>query len=130
MKAEDKTWLQLDGESAQLRTLTEQPTEDIFARNRVVVGKLPASCSGVTQPCDVGTCFLAAKALIRSAGTQNLEVPDEFNARVRDFLKLHGIGLDSRRTKLAVNGIYRCFHVLQRAVNVDSIKESFALWNM
>ncbi len=55
-------WYQLDGENEQIKAFQNpQAMADIKAAN-ILIGKPPGSTTSVTQPADVGKCFLGSKS--------------------------------------------------------------------
>ena len=58
---ETEAWYQLDGERIQIKCYFEYDMVEKLKENNVTVGKPPASTTSITQPLDVGNCFLAAK---------------------------------------------------------------------
>jgi hypothetical protein len=58
-------WFQLDGEQVQIECYSHPATVDILRDSNIVVGKLPASTTAVTQPCDAGNCFKSAKCTLK-----------------------------------------------------------------
>jgi len=55
-----------DGEDKALQDLVEPESLESLAKNRIRVGKTPASTSGVLQPADVSPFFKSTKAALKS----------------------------------------------------------------
>lgn len=63
--AERPAWFILDGERIQINGYFNEELLKRLENENITVGKLPASTTSITQPLDVGNCFLAAKTKFR-----------------------------------------------------------------
>ena len=88
--------MQIDGEAAQVEIFSDDTMAEHYSNECMIVGKLPASCSHITQPCDVGNCFLAAKTLARRGKIQNVEITHDVRAQLESIIRAHGGSLKGR----------------------------------
>jgi hypothetical protein len=75
----------MDGDLPQVTAIMEATMQNLLRANSIAIGKLAASCSGTTQPNDVGTCFKCAKAMLR--------ILDETKTHDDDILKVRLLGV-------------------------------------
>jgi hypothetical protein len=66
LPADAHVWLQLDGEAVQIAPYEDPDILKQLAANNISVGKPPGSTTAITQPCDAGNCFKAAKSKLRA----------------------------------------------------------------
>ncbi len=57
--------LMMDGEMSQIKALVEMGEQDNWDSFKIALAKLPASCSGMLQPCDLAECFRYLKQLLK-----------------------------------------------------------------
>lgn len=63
LAADDLAWFQLDGEQVQINCYSEKPMFESLEVHNIVVGKLAASTTEISQPCDKGNCFKGTKTV-------------------------------------------------------------------
>ncbi len=108
-------------------------SEDLLkslAADSIIVGKPPASTTEITQPCDSGPCFKAAKAHLK--GIKNKDVIDSTYMinRLKQMITDHCTQFDSDSFPLhysnaMVYGLLRVQKALQIGIRKDFIQRSF-----
>ena len=81
----------LDGESDQINPMREDDTIELCREYNIVIGKLPASTTSISQPLDVGKDFVGAKTINRGVTTASersafmeITVTERIKAMIRD----------------------------------------------
>lgn len=142
LPAEAPVWLQLDGEAIQIGPYEDPDVLQLLAANFITVGKPPASTTAITQPCDAGNCFKAAKTKLRALHDSDVDTKsrlydkvnqvllDHTAARKEKYIEKHGCatgfeGLKSTHKKFAVLGLLRVQKALNETMKSTTISESF-----
>jgi len=85
----DPAFITCDGEAQQIRPLMNEEDRKLMNDNNIIVGKLAASSTAVSQACDAYKIFSSAKACFKT--TLNSEVGDRVTLKetLNDTMKLH-----------------------------------------
>lgn len=134
------TFLQLDGEAVQIAPYEDDVVLEQLAEHNIVVGKPPASTTSITQPCDVGNCFKAAKTHLKAVHDRHVEtdpmrkvleakLKEHIDARKAAYIKKHGCdtGFKSLAShkKVAALGLLRVLTALKDTMKISTIEKSF-----
>ena len=127
-------WFQLDGEQSQINIYSNKGILTALSLANIIVGKLPASTTAVTQPLDAGPCFLTIKnylSITRSRRSRITTFCDiELNTTI-DVWKEHRVKLGINTNDSRPKDTARCIAIGRRAVangiSFDNIANSFAL---
>jgi hypothetical protein len=135
-ESESLAYLLIDGEIPQIRVYQEQTILDKMEANNIVVGKVPASTTAITQPCDRGNCFKAAKTALKHIRDEQVAGRIEILEALTQVYKTHLIKFKSGpkekpmsalHQKKGKYGLLRICEAVQRSVKPYMVVESFRL---
>ena len=128
------TWFQLDGEMKQIEIYRDPSILQLLLENNIIVGKLPASTTEITQPCDRGNIFKASKTRNKNIGDDDVKkdvhMIDKLNEIFKNHIENHnGSSKNSKMTaahvKMATLGLLRIQLALEETARPTIIKNSF-----
>jgi hypothetical protein len=131
---ENAVWLQLDGEKIQIDIYKEKNMTDQLIENNIIVGKPSASTTEITQPCDVGNLFKAAKKRNKSINDSDVKHMTPMIEKLKEMFKQHiqkhngptkKSQMTSSHIKMATLGLLRVQLALQDTASPQMVKESF-----
>ena len=119
-----------DGEADQIYPYFDEAMMHEMDRNDIIVGKLPASSTSITQPCDSWKLFSSCKACYRVIPPSEVECETGMNGNVADVLVAYNRdvhknasgGPDKKRTTAA---IVKAVIAIRRTMDAQIIKNSF-----
>ena len=124
-------WFQIDGEQIHLKIFQDDEMLELLKKDNIVVGKPPASTTELTQPCDVGSCFLQAKATFRvgqNHPSQEIqEMRDQWKTKVTEVFDHHAVLYpkgNAKRVQL-INGIIDVYGSFCSSASPTHILPSF-----
>jgi transposase len=109
-----------DGEAGQIAAVEDPEILKIFDSSRIIVGKTPASCSGILQASDVADTFRGIKKYL-SSGTNGTPLTEDLRACILDILTDAGIST-SEKKKVIVDALDQ----ISNAINACSKKDTVA----
>jgi hypothetical protein len=118
------TWFVLDGEPAQIELYNHAEVLKILEDNEIVVGKLPASTTAITQPADVGNCFIGSKTVSKLIGPRDYE-DQELKDSISQAIKTHNKSFKPTHKSLLVDGLQRIRLALETSLKPTTIMDSF-----
>jgi hypothetical protein len=125
------TWFQLDGEPIQIEVYKEEDMLEQLGIRGIVIGKPPGSSTEITQPCDMGPCFLASKTTIKSINEDDVMTKSWMVARLEEVYKSHEAECHSvmpaHHKKLFTHGLVRVQLALQQSLRPRMIQDSFKM---
>jgi hypothetical protein len=131
LPADSVTWFQLDGEPIQIEVYKEEEMLRQLGLHSMIVGKPPGSTTEITQPCDMGPCFLASKTTLKSINEEDIQAKYWMVERLEVIYKAHGAkyktAMPAHHKKLFTNGLVRVQLALQQSLRVKGIVESFKI---
>ena len=129
----------IDGEAIQLDQVFSADVINILSEKLIIMGKLPASCSAIYQPCDVGPLFKIIKRIVKYLAENCVDVTQhhgvgnsmEFALEeiVAHFNENYGTSSNIRisrakKEKLFI-AITRLVYAFSNYVKVDQVKSGF-----
>lgn len=120
---DSQAWFQLDGEAVQIKPYSGGVMLEQMKAANITVGKLPASTTAATQPCDVGNCFKATKTILKYLQSELLSDEARLD-RVKQVIKKQSTYKTELVTK-AGKALCKVRLALQKALNEEIITESF-----
>jgi hypothetical protein len=106
------SWFQLDGESIQIAPFKDEAILQLFNENNIIVGKPPASTTSITQPCDVGPCFIAVKSALKDITDKDVEKLENEKNQLKKIFNQHITKFSTKKK--------RCHQDISNLQNLDS----------
>lgn len=100
-----EAFYQLDGEPIQIECFIKESIQKILKDNSIVVGKLPASTSMLTQPADVGACFKSSKQKLKSILKDKTDDNDPKLRLVKYIINEHQNSINNNNNNSYYNSI-------------------------
>lgn len=125
-------YFNLDGEETQIRPLRNPFIVQLCEELNVIIGKTPASTTAITQPCDAGKCFLAAKTKRKNLKKSSVVQDEAMDTQLREVLKEHEVRVakgkfNASHIKPFITGLQTVQFILSTTMRRDMIIESFAI---
>lgn len=125
LKDGDWAFMTLDGELSQLNGFLEPDMIELFAKNRIQTGKLPAATTGTTQASDKSKLFMASKKIVKFLEDYQWENPN-LEAQLEEGIKngLKASYTADKRHKM-VNALLKIKAAAQQALTTSIITTAY-----
>lgn len=124
----DNAFITCDGEATQIYPYLTTSAKEIMDMNNILVGKLAASTTAVTQACDAHHIFSASKQICSTISASEVDantfligaLTEAFNEQESK----HGKFKAGEKSRL-VHGVAKCTMALNKSLRATTIKHSF-----
>lgn len=120
-------FLTMDGEYQQVATFSDPDVVNKLNEKNIICGKGPASCSAVSNECEIGYLFLVEKNCVKYMS--NEEIQNQWVESKLQTMFTDGIFKSWRRDQKRnhIQGILRVLRAMQKTVNVPACARPFQL---
>ena len=114
-----------DGEATQIAPYSTGPLPAKFKSENIIVGKLSAASTAVSQPCDVGNIFKSAKAMVDCVTNEEVDLYSALDAHIMKALEIHDTTM-SKGERCKISRCVRKIRIGISRVKPETVEHSWS----